>query len=223
LKGLWDALNKEIGQRVLEKLNQTLSKSLNLVDVETPLSGIELTVPQLAECHLLVEYMDSDELAIDMANDQYAFIKTLHPNLNEAILNEKDIITDSDSVKTCYKLRFSSSSKFEYEPGHAIEIISPNDDDEISRLFEHLNITLTDRFRPIQLRINNSSKKSGSNLVQLTKQAPTCLQYLFKYCLDIRSNSLKKGLLRVLAQACTNDNDKRRLLELSSKEGTCFV
>lgn len=67
----------------------------------------------------------------------------------------------------------------------------------------------------------DSTKKQGSDLVKMGESnSDLTLFELFKYCLDIRSNALKKTLLRVLASYCAAENDRLRLLQLASREGS---
>jgi len=113
-----------------------------------------------------------------------------------------------------------NGEKFTYEAGHAIDVICPNDDNELEKLFQALGVDKQRQNHQIKLKIEVPNKKTAANLVQLTNDKPISVYYLFKYLLDIRNNSLKKSLLRTLADYCGNEKEKRRLLELCSKEGS---
>jgi chemotaxis response regulator CheB len=129
--GVWST-----GEEALIKI-PAFQPQVVLMDINLPgMSGIELTVPQLTEQHVFVEYVNGSTV------NEEAFIRKLHKNPYEAVLKDKQIITETDSVKTCFKLNFSlklTDNNFEYEPGHAIDIICPNSDAELRCLFDHLN------------------------------------------------------------------------------------
>ena len=245
IEGLWSALDKQIKQmnEVVDHLsNQLAATDLNLKsdvkDFETPLSGIELTVPQLSDQHLFIEYLNESQTttttrtdgATDANNnnqEEEQFLKHYHQNnLYQAKVVDKKVLTATDAVKTCISLSFvsvpvpvdSAKEPFQYEPGHSIDVVCPNDDREIEMLFKRLNIK--NGHEPIKFKISNS-KKAGANLAKLTDDLSyVSLYFVFKYCIDIRNGSLKKALLRMLAEWCDNEKEKRRLLELCSKEGT---
>lgn len=74
----------------------------------------------------------------------------------------------------------------------------------------------------ISLKTLDATKKQGSDFVKIADANPNVTLFdFFKYCVDIRSNALKKAFIRMLAAYCTdNDSDRLRLLQLSSREGS---
>lgn len=65
------------------------------------------------------------------------------------------------------------------------------------------------------------AKKQGSDFAKISALNPDITLFEFvKYCVDIRTNGLKKALFRMLASYCANENDQLRLLQLASREGT---
>lgn len=220
IEGLWQALDKYLNTSD----DDSLSNKLNNLDINesntminTPLYGIELTVPQLNDQQISIEYVNDTDECIKL--NEINFINALSPNLYEACLTAKTILTSDDAVKTCYQLKFSS--EFQYDAGHAIDILCPNNETELTYLFECLNLSSQDLNKPIKLKLLDETKKSSLlNIIKLNNNVNYSLYYLFKHYFDIRSNTLKKALIRMLAESCTNEFDKRCLLELCSKEGT---
>ena len=222
INDLWDALNKELDGKV------PLDKLIGRLDInekrDTPLSSIQLTIPQLTDQQCQLEFEDD---CCDNSRKQRIFIS--NSNILEAVLTNKSVLTSDDAVKKCYQLRFKQlievedTVKFSYEPGHSIDIPCPNDDNELRILYKCLNLTESDVKKAVKVKIIDTKTKK-SNLSTLLKLNDDGKKYnlndLFKFYFDIRSNTLKKALIRMLAESCSDDYDKRCLLELCSQEGT---
>jgi methionine synthase reductase len=223
INDLWTALDKEIGH---ENLITDLGRLQLTTERDTPLSSIELTIPQLTDQQVQLEFeVESDGKEVD---ENEFLNKIFNNNLFEAVLTSKKVLTSDDAVKKCYQLKFKQSKvenniKFKYEPGHSLDIPCPNDEKELKILFKCLNLTDSDVKRSLKLKLTDLKTKK-SNLLTLCKLNETGFKYnlynLFKYYFDIRSNTLKKALIRMLAESCSDDYDKRCLLELCSQEGT---
>ena len=211
IDGLWDALDKEFGgvSSLLSKLN------LNGDRRDTPLSSVELKIPQLTDQQFQIEF--EEEFCV--GNNGRIF---LAPNRDvfESVLTRKCVLTSEDAVKKCYQLGFKSLSKFSYEPGHSIDIPCPNDDSELNILFKCLNLAPNEVKKSIKLKIIDSKTKKSNLSSLVVLEAKYSLYDLFKYYFDIRSSTLKKALIRMLADSCADDYEKRCLLELCSQEGS---
>lgn len=200
---LWSALNEYFTSNQLKQI-----QDLN----------IEYTLPLLTDKHLTIEYANSQTTNNLNLNEFFSKLFSIN-ELYEARIIENKILTSPDAVKTCHGLKFEiKENKLTYEPGHAINIIVPNDKKEVHDLLRRLNCEDSSR-QKITLK-STSNKKLGLNLVEMTQQFDLNLEILFTYCLDIRSPSIKKALVRMLSEYCSNREDKLKLSELCSKEGS---
>jgi methionine synthase reductase len=219
--------------------NQKDKKESNLLDIIIDntvtlkmhsLSLDELTLPELTENHLEIEEINEND-------NSFNFLKLISnmylqstSGIYKAKLTNNSILTKSESEKDCYCLKFVLNEVFDqdgkslndnlfpYDSGHAIDIVCGNNKTEVDNLLKRLKIE--DRNKMFSIKSTNPSKKLGSTFVKLTESNKITYEQFFTYCVDIRNASLKKALLRVLAHYCSDEKDKIRLLELSSKEGS---
>ena len=208
------------------------SKHLVIHDIN---SDIELTLPDLTDCHLSVELTPNNNNEIPLETSLITSIPFIYPQsalgIFKASLVKKSVMTTSNAEKDCLNLKFklaqsfgvddasaTKTPEFEYEPGYSIDIVTPNAESEVSQLLARLKITSPNHL--IRIRNTNETKKLGINYVKLTENA-NCVSigFFFKYCVDIRVNCLKKAMLRMLASHCADKADEIKLLELCSKEG----
>lgn len=69
--------------------------------------------------------------------------------------------------------------------------------------------------------MTDTTKKTGLEYAKLSASHPSLTLFQFlKYCLDLRSNGLKKNFLRMLASYCTLESEQLRLMQLASREGS---
>jgi len=192
----------------------SIEKSLT----ELSLTDVELTVPALAEEILSYEL---EEPSTDSLINRTNLFTALHSSDDPytATVTSNTIITANSAIKTCYNLEFSTTQNFDYEPGDSINIICPNDTDEVVELLKRLNVNES-ATSIIRLTSNNPKKVSGKKYAELTASCQVSLLDFFTYCVDIRVGSLKKALVRMLASCCADKSDETRLLELCSKEGS---
>jgi len=195
---------------------QSIEKSLTVLS----LADVELTIPVLAERILRCE-LDEPPTEILTKSDRIELLKSVHSSndIYTATLSSNKIITSKFAVKTCHNLQFIGPHHFDYEPGDSINIICPNDKDEIVELLKRLNINES-ATKIIRITSDNPKKVTGKKFVELTASRQVSLLDFFTYCVDIRASSLKKALVRMLASCCTDKSDEIRLLELCSKEGS---
>ncbi|RXG71615.1 Methionine synthase reductase [Armadillidium vulgare] len=128
-------------------------------------------------------------------------------------------LTTADAVKQALEISLKSAEKekFFYEPGDSFGIIVKNKEEEVDLL---LNLLSLNKNADLHLKLKvdqNTSKKSA--LVPKYIPSDCTLRYLFTYCLDIRTIP-KKPFLRALVEHTSNEQEKRRLMELVSKEGS---
>lgn len=108
--------------------------------------GSELTLPDLTECHMTIEIKPSESHQSLPSASWQNFIASVHPKspIYPAKVISNTVLTTKDSVKQCYDLKFrindESSAIFEYEPGHAIDLVVANSDLEVDAFLKKLNL-----------------------------------------------------------------------------------
>ena len=120
-----------------------------------------------------------------------------------------------ESVKRAYKVTLEWDPDLGVaspEPGDALGLVCPNPSDEVSALISKLNLSPNDF---IEVILKNEKKKMPEFL-RITN--PINVLELFQWHLDIRS-APKKPFLRVLAESTSDEEEKRFLLHLCSKNG----
>ena len=230
---LVDALTQYFNKRNnnnLQSINDELSSELEKLKIHflesNDLSTSDINAPKLAELNVSIEYIPSSETSPkpdQAANLLKAIFNESH--LFKAFVSSSQIVTSRDAVKECVNLKFKQAmndetSRFEYEPGHSIDVVVPNNAQEIEKLFLRLGISQTLADSVIKITLKDSHMKSNSNIVRITNESNITLKNFFIHCVDVRNGALKKSLLRMLAEYCSNEKEKRRLLELSSREGS---
>ncbi|ORX84105.1 riboflavin synthase domain-like protein [Anaeromyces robustus] len=102
-----------------------------------------------------------------------------------------------------------------YEPGYVFGIIAPNSDKLVLPLLKRLGLNPEDGFRATTTKENLCSGLP----VMLNK----CYTYYeaFKYFININACP-KKSFLRMLAEYCTNKEDKKQLYFLCSSQGAPY-
>lgn len=248
-EGLWNALKSFLskGQMTIndienivpvidnstEVTSQTIDVSFEEKLKQLSLVDTELTIPVLAENILSYTTSEPHNL-LENTNEELRFYLNIATSteIYEATVNSNNIVTDTSAAKTCYDLKFtpenlhvlnndsltkSSSPDFSYDPGDAISILCPNDSEEVKSLLKRLNVKSNDEV--LSIKSTNPKKISGRKYVELTEKNMLSITNFFTYCVDIRHSSIKKGLLRMLANYCSDSSDEKRIFELCSKEG----
>ena len=225
IEGLWDALDtffqnaqKHSDHKIQINTDQ-LSDKLNKLSIVNPDLSSELSVPEFVESHLKIEFLDEEKINFDQGNLESLF-SSMYPQsggVHLATVVQNSLISDETAEKKCYDIKFCLDENFDYEPGHAVDCLCPNDDYEVSQLIKRLNLE-SKKDKIFRLVSNNPNKKLGQSYVKLTQETKLTLSAFFKYCVDLRWNSLKKNFFRFLSEYCSDVNEKNRLLQLSSRE-----
>ena len=196
--------------------NDVETKELKQANKELEDLNIVFSLPLLADKHLTIEVCssqvrnESDNQIVKLFLDFFSINE-----LYEAEINEVKVLTAPGSVKDCYGIKFSCSNvhsksesssdqpkvDFDYEAGESISIIVPNSEDEVLALLKRLN------FDSINENVIIKSTKKNS-LANLSSEHGLSMHFLFSYCLDIRNGSIKKGLLRMLSEFCSDKKGK---------------
>ncbi|TRZ03880.1 hypothetical protein DNTS_017052, partial [Danionella cerebrum] len=134
-------------------------------------------------------------------------------------------LTQGDGVKTTILLELDiSGQEVVYQPGDAFDILCPNRESEVEALLLRLDLEMQKNYA-VQVSLLKNNKKKAAK-VPLHIPMNSSLLFVLTWCLEIRS-APKKVFVRALAECTHNASERRRLLELCSKEGSadynCFI
>ena len=137
----------------------------------------------------------------------------------------KKILTNTSSDRRVVHLEFDCENKNDsvenYEPGDSLAVLPRNDIALVSELMTRLGEV--EGTKTFDLEWIEGMAPPGSDVTRATKPLPHVItpcsvrDALEKY-IDITSVP-RKSFLRALAECCTNDDEKDRLLFLSSRDG----
>ncbi|KAM6455058.1 methionine synthase reductase isoform 2-T2 [Liasis olivaceus] len=176
-----------------------------------PLSKATLNIPALPPEYLEVQFEESSgqEVSLPYVSENSIF----HVPITKAIQ-----ITRDDAIKKTLLIELDiSETTFNYQPGDAFNIISPNNAMEVEELLDILGL-LGKKDHFVCLRVKEGTKKRGAALPQYIPEKST-VKFIFIWCLEIRAVP-KKAFLRSLVEYTTAISEKRRLQELCSKQGS---
>lgn len=128
-------------------------------------------------------------------------------------------LTDADVVKPKYELVLDLGEHFDvlpYEPGDAFYFVVENPLPEVNFILERMGLlAIADQVCTVAL---NPSTQKVNPVIPAHVPVRSSLRHLFTHCLDIRRTP-GRPILRALAEGATNEQEKRRLLELTSAQG----
>lgn len=139
--------------------------------------------------------------------------KSVNPSFDPSVVrcanvSDAKLLTATDAEKAVWHMEVTvdeaNSLKRAYRPGDAFGVIVENDRDEVARFLDVLRM-------------------DGSTLIQLAKESgdviaiATIAQFV-KQRIDLRAIP-KKQLLRCISDYCTDIEERKALLHLSSKDG----
>ena len=137
----------------------------------------------------------------------------------------KKILTNASSDRRVVHLEFDCKNKNDsvenYEPGDSLAVLPKNDIALVSELMTRLGYA--EGTKTFDLKWIEGMAPPGCDVATATKPLPHVItpcsvrDALEKY-IDITSVP-RKSFLRALAECCTNDDEKDRLLFLSSRDG----
>ncbi|KAK6733270.1 hypothetical protein RB195_017177 [Necator americanus] len=129
------------------------------------------------------------------------------------------LLTDADVVKPKYEFVVDLGEYFSvlpYEPGDAFYFVVPNPTPEVNFILDRMGmLTIADQVCTISV---NPSTQKINPIIPPHVPPQSSLRHLFTHCLDIRRTP-GRPILRSLAESATNEQEKRRLLELTSAQG----
>ncbi|XP_043545917.1 methionine synthase reductase isoform X2 [Chiloscyllium plagiosum] len=183
------------------------------VQSEKPLSESALNIPSLPVEYLNVEFQESTE----QVYQQECFSLAPGVTLFQVPVTKAISLTREDAVKTALFLELDiSKTSMMYEPGDAFSVICPNNKSEVEELIQRLGLA-NKKDHVVEISIIPNNKKKGAHLPEYIPKKST-LQFILTWCLEIRSVP-KKACLRALAEHTSDSFEKRRLQELSSRQG----
>nr|XP_055039048.1 methionine synthase reductase isoform X2 [Misgurnus anguillicaudatus] len=174
-----------------------------------PLSESVLNVPALPPSYLevLLENQSVEEM---VPADKEGY--------HEVPVSKAVQLTRDDSVKTAILLELDvSEQNMAYQPGDSFDVLCPNRASEVEELLLRLGLQTQNNYAVQIHLLENTSKKAAK--VPLHIPQGTSLQFILTWCVEIRSVP-KKAFIRALADVTQDSSEKRRLLELCSKQGS---
>lgn len=185
-------------------LTSSLVKSASLADVN-------LTVPAVPKSNLTYHWVVDCSRDCDMA---WNFIK-LPSAASDVFLSNfvtGKYLTKANSLKRTIEVTLDiSEGNVQFEPGDSFGIIPRNNEGEVCCLLSRLGMSGNK---------GDSAKVTSTSTKPVPSHIPDNmpLQELFLSVLEIRAVP-KKAFLRVLAEHTSDEAEKRRLLELCSRQG----
>uniref|UniRef100_A0A673NDV4 Methionine synthase reductase n=1 Tax=Sinocyclocheilus rhinocerous TaxID=307959 RepID=A0A673NDV4_9TELE len=188
-------------------------------DVETLftalVASLKQSVPPLSESVLNVPALPASylEVHLEQGSTERETVPSDKDCYHEVSISKAVQCTQDDAVKTAILLELDISN-IAYQPGDAFDILCPNRASEVEELLLRLDLQ-TQKNCAVQVNLlKNSTAKVPLHIPQNGS-----LQFILTWCLEIRS-APKKAFVRALADFTQNGSEKRRLLELCSKEGS---
>jgi NADPH-ferrihemoprotein reductase len=167
------------------------------------------------------EPVEKSTSSVELAKDALATRETPF----YAKIAAKKILTSTSSDRRVVHLEFDCENKNDsvenYEPGDSLAVLPKNDSALVSELMARLGVV--DDAKTFNLEWIEGMAPPGSDVATATKPLPhvitpcTVRDALEKF-IDITSIP-RKSFLRALAECCTDNAEKDRLLFLSSRDG----
>uniref|UniRef100_A0A671NKF7 Methionine synthase reductase n=1 Tax=Sinocyclocheilus anshuiensis TaxID=1608454 RepID=A0A671NKF7_9TELE len=208
----------------LLKLSETDSQkgkaiTSDSIDVETLstvlVASLKQSVPPLSESALNVPALPASylEVRLEKVSTEGETVPSDKDGYHEVSISKAVQLTQDDAVKTAISLELDISN-LAYQPGDAFDILCPNRASEVEELLLRLDLQ-TQKNCAVQVNLlKNSTAKIPLRIPQNGS-----LQFILTWCLEIR-RAPNKAFVRALADFTQNSSEKRRLLELCSKEGS---
>ncbi|XP_076064807.1 methionine synthase reductase-like [Oratosquilla oratoria] len=176
----------------------------------------KLSLPVLPQPYLDISYSQEDYSDCD--NLVRSPLPSATSDPVKCHIESSRVLTENDAVKTTLEitLKFPQENLLGFEPGDSFGVIAPNDAREVDLLIWLLGLEDVAN-KKFLLAISPSTKKKAAAIPSHIP-AEASLRAAFTYCLDIRAVP-KKPFIRVLVEYTSDEQQKRRLKELVSKEG----
>lgn len=220
--GLWSALRSCLPPKMTAEIRDQRCLSAQSVGDKcltkcSLAASVELTLPLLKDPLVSVEFGVSD---VDPTSHSHVWqggqpLPFQESKILPATLTSAERLTSSDAVKEAWELEFrllaSTDPEVCFKPGDSFGFLCVNRPAEVAYVIERLAV-------PGDCVVAVSHSKKARNMEHLPK-APLTVEKLLTTCCDVRGIP-KKIFLRTLAEYTEDVMEKRRLLELSSREGS---
>uniref|UniRef100_A0A224Z3Y9 Methionine synthase reductase n=1 Tax=Rhipicephalus zambeziensis TaxID=60191 RepID=A0A224Z3Y9_9ACAR len=225
---LWKALHCAVNSAATATTESQEEHRLPIVNMEdrsltscSLSASTELTLPLMKDPVVCVRF-DSSSAAVEKTPDSDAVWQGGQPlpfqesNVFHVALTLAKRLTSSDEVKEAWELEFQLSAAgsepgVSFKPGDSFGFLCVNRPAEVSYVIDRLGV-------PGSQLVAVTHAPKARNMDHLPK-APLTVERLLTTCCDVRGIP-KKIFLRTLAEFTAEASEKRRLLELSSREGS---
>ncbi|CAJ0570942.1 unnamed protein product, partial [Mesorhabditis spiculigera] len=167
------------------------------------------------------EALSSDEaLRVPIAPLTYLVTSPgLHGKPMDATVVGTTLLTDFDVHKPKRELIIDLNAHWDqlsYSPGDAFYFLQPNPEAEVNFILERMGLLMM-ADQKCHVVVASDAKKPNAAVPGYIPPISS-LRYIFTHCLDIR-RAPGRPVLRVFADATSDEGEKRRLLELCSSQG----
>ncbi|KAF2075896.1 hypothetical protein CYY_002787 [Polysphondylium violaceum] len=137
-----------------------------------------------------------------------------------AKINSFQQLTSNESPNTVFHLDIepTSSDEIRYKPGDYALILSPNDSDLVNKLLKRLDL-LKNKDEKVLLTTCSDDDSNNNKLPEYLPIEACSIKDIFTWNLDI-SFIPPQFFLNIMASYCTDSEEKKKLVYLSSKQGT---
>ncbi|CAG0917460.1 unnamed protein product [Notodromas monacha] len=180
------------------------------------LAKLELNLPPAPAPFLSIEFRDFSQ--DENRSHHLKNPPSLDPD-SEGVFSAKFLntveLTMKNADKLKYEIEFRPEKEITWREGDSFGLFCPNPSEEVNLVLERCGVSTQDSIREFIITKDEDTKKKVPDHLPVSGCS---LVYVFTYCCSIRM-PLKKAFLMALADCCENDGEKRRLLELSSRQG----
>ncbi|XP_039522695.1 methionine synthase reductase isoform X3 [Pimephales promelas] len=183
----------------------------------TLVASLKQSVPPLSESVLKVPALPPSylEVVLEQASTEGETVPSGKDGYREMSISKAVQLTQDDAVKSSIFLELDISEQdVAYQPGDSFDILCPNRASEVDELLLRLDLQMQRNCAVQVSLLKNSTAKVPLHIPQNSS-----LQFILTWALEIRSIP-KKAFVRALADFTQSSSEKRRLLELCSKEGS---
>ena len=222
-----DSLNDQSTSAVRPDLsgqcNSLQSSPLTLGDqlkMPSPsLSSTSLSIPQLPVAYLDITFHPDHKLdffSLPLHNN-VSFPSAISGVSMAKVASAKQL-TSNSAVKTALDIELDiRDCDMIYEPGDSFGIICPNSNAEVEELITKLGLN-EKADTPFSIQLKTSTSKKSASVPNYIPEI-SVIRHTFLTCLEICAVP-SKALIRVLSEHTSDLQQKRRLQELCSKQGT---
>ncbi|KAK3714369.1 hypothetical protein QZH41_007988 [Actinostola sp. cb2023] len=179
-----------------------------------PLCSSALSIPLLSSQYLTVEY----DATASASHDKEDTCFHHNQSFSMATILSAKTLTSKDAVKTALEVELDiTGCGLDYEPGDSFDVLCSNSELEVAELINILGLQ-TKAEMPFSVQVAEGTTKKVAVRPSYIPD-PCTIKAALLHCLEIRTVP-KKAMLRMFVEYTDNPQEKRRLQELCSKQGT---